>query len=225
MTAVFESLRVKGNDLPLLERHIARLAANSRAAGLPPPPRDVPDLLLEAARAGDPDRVVRIEWDGERIMMTGRPLPSLEPMDIVVSSVVHTGYRIKTTDRELFDRAREEAHRRGADEALLLTAEGWVAEGSLFSIGWIDGGTLKVPSLDVGILPSIGRGRVIELAPLVDGGLGVEEGKYAIGELEGRPAFITTAVRGVVPIGTLEGRRVPSDPAIQELSRRFWELA
>ena len=78
--------------------------------------------------------------------------------------VRHCGYRVKTTDRAFFDRAREEAHEVGADEALLLTAAGYVAEGTLFAVGWFDADVLRLPSLELGILPSIGRGRVLEVA-------------------------------------------------------------
>ena len=66
--------------------------------------------------------------------------------------------------REIFDRARAEARERGADEGVLLTPHGYVAEGSLFAIGWFEGTKVRVPSLELGILPSIGLARAIEVA-------------------------------------------------------------
>jgi branched-subunit amino acid aminotransferase/4-amino-4-deoxychorismate lyase len=163
MTAVFETLRVMEHGLPLLDRHLERLEFNRRAVSLPPLPGELGEHLGREAGAGPSEGVLRVQWDG-RLEITRRDLPSLDPVHVITSSVVHTGYRVKTTDREIFDRARAEAHERGADEGLLLTAEGYVAEGSLFAVGWFEGERVLVPSLELGILPSIGRKRAIEVA-------------------------------------------------------------
>jgi branched-subunit amino acid aminotransferase/4-amino-4-deoxychorismate lyase len=219
MTAVFETLRIKEHALPLLERHLARLELNRRAVDLPPPPTDLRDALLDESRSGKPDGVLRAQWDGG-LLIDRRELPSLDPVRVITSSAVHTGYRVKTTEREIFDRARAEARQRDADEGILLTADGHVAEGSLFAIGWFEGDVVRVPSLELGILPSIGRARAIEVAREL--GMEVEEGCFERSDLGGRPAWITTAVRGVVPIALLDGDPVPTDPRTALLARHFW---
>src|SRR5206468_474128 len=61
-----------------------------------------------------------------------------------------------------------------------------------------------------------GRARVLELTQQV------EEGRYPREALEGRSLFLTNAVRGVVPIASLDGRPVPADPRTADLARRFW---
>lgn len=220
MTAVYETIRVKGGTLPLLDRHLARLERNSRAVGLLPPPGDLAKLLLTTAGTGARDRMLRVEWDGAELEVDSRALPSLAPVRLITSSETHPGYIVKTTDRKVFDRAREEAQSRGADDALLLTSDGFVAEGTLFAIGWFEGERMKLPSLDLGILPSVSRGRVLELAGEI--GIETEEGRFRLSELDGRAAWIATAVRGVVPVASLDGVPMPMDERTKPLKARFW---
>ncbi len=144
-------------------------------------------------------------------------------MRLITSRHVHVDYAIKTTDREVFDRARAEAEARGADGAVLLTGDGYVAEGSHFALAWLEGKPLRVPSLDLGILPSIGRSRVMEVAR--EEGLDVEAGSYVRDDLDGRAMLIVTAVRGVVPVLQLDGAQVPQDERITLLAERFWPSA
>jgi len=86
----------------------------------------------------------------------------------------------------------------------------------VWSIFWWEGEQLRTPALDLGILPGIGRARVLELTQQV------EEGRYPREALEGRSLFLTNAVRGVVPIASLDGRPVPPDSRTADLARRFW---
>ncbi len=219
MTAVFETLRVKQGALPLLARHLERLELSRQALGLPSLPDGLGERLLSEASSGPAEGILRAEWDG-RLEITRRGLPDLGPVRLITSTVVHTGYPVKTTDREMFDRARAEALGRGADEGVLLTPHGYVAEGSLFAIGWFEGGRLRVPSLELGILPSIGRARAIEVAREL--GMEVEEGGFGRELLDGRPAWITTAVRGVVAVAELDGAAVPQDERTGALAGGFW---
>ncbi|MGI8422118.1 MAG: branched-chain amino acid transaminase [Gaiellaceae bacterium] len=57
-----------------------------------------------------------------------------------------------------------EANRAGYDEAILLTAEGYVADGSGESIFVVKDGVLYTPDLSTSILPGITRSSVMELA-------------------------------------------------------------
>ena len=102
----------------------------------------------------------------------------------------------------------------------MLTADGCVAEGSLLAIGWFEGDVVRAPALELGILPSIGRARALQVA--LELGMEVEEGCFGLAEMEGRAAWITTAVRGVVPIALLDGDPVPTDPGTDLLARHFW---
>src|SRR5437016_5547868 len=78
---------------------------------------------------------------------------------------------------------------------------------------------LRTPAEDVGMLPGIGRARVLEL------GASVEQGRYARQAIEGKRLFLTNAVRGIVPLASLDGVRVKDDPRTAELAGRFWPEA
>jgi len=219
MPVVYETMRVRDGGVPLLQRHMERFASGCAAIGLPVP-ADVRDRVSDVLAVGTGDKGLRLEWDGAELQLTFREIPSRAPMDVATVSVPHQGYRVKTTDREVFDRARAEARGRGADEALLLTSDGFVAEGTLFAVAWFEGDTLRAPSLDLGILPSIGRARTIEVAASL--GMPVEEGAFGIEDLYGRPALAVTAMRGVFSLRSLDGRRVPPDDRIRQLADAFW---
>ena len=57
-----------------------------------------------------------------------------------------------------------EAQNAGYDEAILLTAEGFVADGSGENIFVVKDGVLYTPDLSTGILPGITRDTVIQIA-------------------------------------------------------------
>ncbi len=218
--AIFETMRVRGGAIPFLDRHMLRFMKNQKALALAELPTECADRLLALASAGPAEHVVRVQWDGSSLEITTRDLPHLDGMDVIVSSVVHPGYSIKTTDRAHFDQAREEAASRGADESLLLTSEGFVAEGTIFAIGWFANDVLCLPALDLEILPSIGRARVVECATAL--GITVREGRFSLREMVGNASLATTSVRGVVPIITLDGIPVPTHESVQRLSQMFW---
>ena len=50
----------------------------------------------------------------------------------------------------------------------------------------------------------------------------VEERRSTLKDLEGLPLFLVNAVRGVVPVATLDGVPVPAAPETDALARRFW---
>jgi len=50
----------------------------------------------------------------------------------------------------------------------------------------------------------------------------VEERRSTPKDLEGMPLFLANAVRGVVPVATLDGVPVPAGRETDALARRFW---
>jgi branched-subunit amino acid aminotransferase/4-amino-4-deoxychorismate lyase len=218
---LIETMRVHAGRLPLLERHLARLRRSLAALGRPAPSADLGALARAAAGGGAVgagvrlDRVVRIALlDGTPTVTTRDDLQVTTPV-VMVATEAHAAYPHKTTARGVFDRALAEAHAQGADDALLVTAAGYIAEGTTWSVFWWDGDRLCTPALDLGILPGVGRGRVMELAP-------VAEVRVTAAEFAGRSLFLVNAVRGIVPIGSFRGRDVHLDARTAELSRRFW---
>jgi len=210
---LIETMRARKGRLPWLGRHLARLRASVTTLGLVAPPPDIADLALIAAGFGE--RVVRLELRDGHVEVSTRDVAEQQAVALVVSDEHYRPYPHKTTRREQFGRALANARRIGAHDALLITADGYVAEGTAWSLFWWDNGSLCTPSQQLGILPGIGRSRIMELT-------GVKEARVRVPDLAARSLFLVNAVRGVVEISRLEGEPVPSDPRTTELSASFW---
>src|SRR6266511_3701145 len=212
---LIETIRVREGRIPFLERHLARLARSLSGLGLPNPSQDVGALVQPFA--GTDDAVLRVEVCDARATVTVRELPALEPPAVITASEPHQPYPHKITVRDCFVDAAREAEVAEADDALLLTHDGLVAEGTVWTLFWWDGDVLRTPALDVGILPGIGRARVLEVA-----GAGVVEGRHPRPALAGKSLFLTNAVRGVIPVASLDGAPSPADERTAGLAKRFW---
>lgn len=210
---LIETIRARNGRVPWLGRHLERMHAAIAALELPAPLDDLGELVRITSGAGD--RVIRLELREGHAEITTRDVNSERSIAVIVSGEVHLPYPHKTTHREQFGRALANARRTGADDALLVTPEGYVAEGTAWSLFWWDGARLCTPAADLGILPGVGRARVMELAA-------VQEERARVSALAGRSLFLVNAVRGIVEIGMLEGADVPRDPRTAELSSGFW---
>ena len=211
---LIETMRVREGHIPFLPRHLARLERSRHELGLPKPSQDLTALVAPFAATGD--AVLRAEIRAGRASVTVRAAPSLEAPAVITASEPHQPYPHKTTERDCFVDAAAEAERAEADDALLLTHDGFVAEGTVWSVFWWDGAVLRTPTLDLGILPGVGRARVLELVTRTD------QGRYTRQELTGKSLFLTNAVRGVVPVASLDGLPVVPDSRTAELTARFW---
>ncbi len=210
---LIETMRVREERIPFLDRHLARLGRSLGELGLPKPSQDVPALVRPFAATGD--AVLRVEVRDGRASVTVRELPSLAPPAVITASEPHQPYPHKTTERDCFRDAAQEAEVAEADDALLLTHDGLVAEGTVWTLFWWDGDRLRTPALDLRILPGVARARVLELER-------AHEGRHPRAALDGKSLFLANAVRGVVPVASLDGAQVPVDRRTAELSRRFW---
>jgi branched-subunit amino acid aminotransferase/4-amino-4-deoxychorismate lyase len=206
---LIETIRIRNGEAPLWYLHLRRLAVSCKALGVPLPGE------LEVPKGGN-DRVYRLEVGMRGVQVSERLAGPVTPVRLIVSKVAHHSYPYKTTDRAQFDRALDAARAAGADDALLLTPGGFVAETAIWSVLWWDYDELCGPAAELGILPGVGRARVTELAGKV------EERRSTLKDLEGLPLFLVNAVRGVVPVATLDGVPVPVVPETDGLARRFW---
>jgi len=210
---LIETMRAREGRVPWLERHLARLRASLAALGAPEPPADLADLVRFAVGQGD--RVVRLQLTDGHAELATRDVNAEQSIRVVVAGEAHQPYPHKTTRREQFGRALANARRIGASDALLVTANGFVAEGTAWNVFWWENGSLSTPAADLGILPGLGRARIMELTD-------VKEERVPVAALAGRSLFIANAVRGIVEIATLNGVPVPRDPRTAELSFAFW---
>lgn len=208
-TALIETVRIRNGVAPLWYLHLRRLATSCKALGIP-----LPGELLTPA--GGADRVHRLEVGPRGARVSERAVGSTAPVTLMLSSVVHRPYPHKTTQRAQFDRALEEARDASVDDAVLLTAGGYVGECAVWGLFWWEGEAPCAPASELGVLPGVARARLEELTG------GLVERRARPGDLEGRSLFVANAARGVVPVASLEGRPVPQDAGTSRLSGLFW---
>jgi branched-subunit amino acid aminotransferase/4-amino-4-deoxychorismate lyase len=207
--ALIETMRIRNGLAPLWYLHIRRLATSCKALGIPlpgelPPPE------------GGLDRTVRWEVGMRGVQESERLVEPVEPVKLIISRIAHHPYPHKTTDRAQFDRARDKARGAEADDALLLTPGGYLAETAIWSVFWWEGGKLCAPAMELGILPGVGRARIMELAGPI------EERRATWSEVRGLPLFLANAVRGVAKVSAVQDDPVPSAKQTDELAAHFW---
>jgi branched-chain amino acid aminotransferase len=119
--------------------------------------------------------------------------------------------------------AAEDAHAAGYDDALLLTADGHLAEASAANIFVVNGGEVATPPLVDDVLPGITRGAVIEIAR--DTGYTVVERRIDRSELYlANEVFLTGTGVQVAPIASIDDRPVGSSefPVALDIQRRYF---
>jgi branched-chain amino acid aminotransferase len=221
---VFEVFRTWDEAVVDLAAHLDRLFTSAVMLGIKgldkPLVADAVRRTLEAAGPGEHRiRVVLTRGPGSlvapldalgpgRAIVVVEPLPA-QPAELSLALVDfplprRTGHAHKTLAYLDHILARELAAAAGADEALRLGPDGDVVECATSNVFIVAAGVVATPPVELGILPGVTRARVI--AACATAGIAVEQRRlstqdvYAADEL-----FVTSAVRGVVPITRLDG--------------------
>src|SRR5438445_5235556 len=232
--AAFETIRVYGGTPFRLEEHLQRLARAAQRIGLPEP--DNARALVRSAleHAGEPDAVLRIYWTAGRegtlestlLVLVSRLPPRLEDLRARgIRLVSLLGLRaeapwllggVKSTSYAVNMAAEAEARRRGADDAVFVTADGIVLEGPVTNVWWRREQTLYTPALDLGVLAGVTRAALMEEAPRL--GYEVREGSFPLEDLRSADeAFTSSSVREVLPVVEVDGRELAHGPAAATL--------
>lgn len=102
--------------------------------------------------------------------------------------------------------ASNEARKKGADEAILLDDDGYVAEGSGENVFIVKNGKIYTP-MEGAILPGITRNSIMQIAK--DNGMKVIEKKISVNELKNSDeVFFTGTAVEVCPMVKLDGRKI-----------------
>lgn len=220
MTPVlFETMRVRGGRLPLLDAHLDRLRRAAATLDLPAPSdRLAAEAANRAAAAGD--RILRLAWSAGGERWSERPIEEAREWNACPVAEPHPGYPLKTEERSAFDRALAAARAADADEPLLATATGTVVEGARFALVWADGDALCYPDPGLGGLPSVGLARLCGVADAA--GIPTRGAWLAVTDLEDRAIGLVNAARGLVCVARLDGRKVPPSDLLEDLAARFW---
>jgi branched-chain amino acid aminotransferase len=230
---VFDTLRVYDGRPFLLDEHVGRLVASSKTLGIGglPPENALSALIREViSRNGFSNALIRTTVS--RGVSDGwEPDPAARPSVVVVgrafsgypdhlyrdgASIVVTTIRIpaspldpvlKSLNRLPQIQAKREAMARGADEAVLCTDTGLVAEGSVSNIFCVDAGRIITPPASVGLLPGVTRGVVIDLARRE--GLACDEAPFGPEDLQGADEVVLTSTgMEVMPVTRVDGRPI-----------------
>jgi branched-chain amino acid aminotransferase len=116
--------------------------------------------------------------------------------------------------------ATTEARRAGYDEAIMLTRDGYVADGPGENIFVVKNGRLLTPPLSMSILPGITRDTIINIARAL--GYPVEETLLIRTDLYlADEVFMVGTATEVAPIRAIDGRDVGVGPITLELQKAY----
>jgi branched-chain amino acid aminotransferase len=119
--------------------------------------------------------------------------------------------------------AQREAARKKRRVGILLSADGYVSEGSLMNIFFADNGTVLTPSLACGPLAGITRKSVIEIIRRLLG-LTVREGKYRYRRLLNcEEIFLTGTGSGINHVRRLDDRTLPINIR-RSIAVKVWDV-
>jgi branched-chain amino acid aminotransferase len=117
-----------------------------------------------------------------------------------------------------------EANRAGYDEAILLTAEGYVADGSGENVFVVKGGEVYTPDLSTSILPGITRDTVIQIAQ--DLGYTVHQKSLIRSDLYlADEAFMTGTAAEVTPLRAVDDFEIGVGPITLEIQEAYLDTA
>ncbi|UJP39110.1 aminotransferase class IV [Cellulomonas palmilytica] len=244
---VFETCAVYGGRAFALTRHLRRLERSAAGLGLPAPDEDVVREAVAAVLGAAPDagRLRLTFTGGPGPLGSHRDAPDAQRPTLVAlagpatraatSRAVRVPWvrnersataGLKTTSYAENVVALAEAHRRGADEALLANTVGMLCEGTGSNVVVERDGELVTPPLSSGCLAGITRELLLEWG--ADAGLPVREAAadelpYDVLDdvLAGRAQLaLTGSIRNVSPVSALDEQDVVPGP----LSRAAAEL-
>jgi branched-chain amino acid aminotransferase len=228
---LFETMRARGGVVFRLDRHLSRLFDGLRVMGIPEPSALKQTVAQAVSAAGAADQSIRLTVTRgpgpggltpplnptPTVIVVVNPMPSF-PGTIYTSglrAIISSGRRntrslsvgLKTlayTDAVL---AWVEAQRSGADDAILLDEDGHCSEATASNLFMYRDNVLLTPPLTCAALPGITRASVLELAAVA--GVRTAERAFDPSELSlAQEAFLTSSLRGVAPVSSLDGRPI-----------------
>ncbi len=178
----FEVIRVYRGVSFRLEDHLRRLERSASLLDLPVPARGLLRAWVEDTASRVFDGAVRIvvtrgpslpgSTVDPRVIVFGHPwagpdkparlYPLAAPWHAAGEDWDLAGAKLISYAANMA--ATRTAQKAGYDDALLHTVDGLILEGTTFSVGWVVGGVIETPGLDLGILDSITRRVVFEIA-------------------------------------------------------------
>jgi branched-chain amino acid aminotransferase len=243
--SVVEVLRTVRGRAVDLDAHLDRLARSQHAVRLAPVPSRTVAAAIEATLIAADEREARIRVIVSRgpgdmkedLAALGPPLlvVIVEPLRLPTPAAYERGAAavtigavpapvalapgIKPGSYLATVLALALARDAGADEAIRLDGEGRVVEGATSNVFAVIGGEARTAPPALGLLAGVTRGRLLAL--MREGGLAVAEAPFRTTELAAADeVFLTSSIRGVMPVTRLDGR----DLSVGPVTRRAMAL-
>lgn len=208
----FEVIRIYAGKLFALADHLDRLERSGAAIELgfdrAALEGEIASLLAEAGEADGQLRLI-VTRGGRRIAVIEPLPPHAETLRLATvaycPSVILNG--VKSLSYAANMQATRLAKAQGADEAVLVKPDGTVLEPPTSAVFWVSPqGALRTPSLEVGVLESITRDRLVKA-------LHVEEGAWPVADLRAAgEAFLASTTREIQAVAAIDGRELPATP-------------
>ena len=239
---VFETIAVRHATPVAVTEHLQRLARSAACLGLPRPDQARLAQAVDDILTANPPvtwGVLRLTYtSGPGAIGSGRTATASGPTTVValrpskpyteLAEVITVPWPrnergalagVKTTSYAENALALADAHRQGATEALFANTQGNLCEGSGTNVFVVVNGQLLTPPVSAGCLAGITRAFVIDRC-----GLDVEERDLPLEVLYlADEAFLTSTVRDVQPIRSVDGRGLASCPGpVTEAAQRAY---
>jgi len=173
--------------------------------------RGAGEIALDPAAADEPRLIVIVRApkppppeayrDGVEVAIVGRTRYAPGVPTSTVDPQVKSGNYLGSV------MAVAEARKRGAYEAILVDNVGRITEGSSSNFFIVRGGWVSTPPLSVGLLEGITRRKVLQILA-AEKIRSAEQALWPIDLHRADEAFLTSSVRGVVPIARADGEPI-----------------
>ncbi|MGS0765573.1 branched-chain-amino-acid transaminase [Syntrophomonas curvata] len=251
---VFEGIRAYHNSVFRLRDHVSRFFDSAKAISLPLPVTraQMGEIIVETCRLnGLEDAYIRVVASRGRGDLGLDPRKCPVPTLVCIASSINlypdefyekgltvitvptrrngpegVNPRIKSLNYLNNIMAKLEANIAGAEEAILLNQEGYVAECSGDNIFIVKNGVIKTPALHVGMLEGVTRNEVIKLARTQ--GMELEETVFTRYDLfVADEVFLTGTAAELIPVTNIDSRVIGDGkpgPFFNKLLTAFREL-
>jgi branched-chain amino acid aminotransferase len=219
---LFETIAVRTGKILRLESHLARLKLGCEVLSLPYPSLDFKTAIEALCVANDfTDAAIRLtltrgpaprgllppEKPQLVLLISAASWPGAPPpARCVIATVTRRNEysplaSIKSVDYLDNILARQEAAKRGANEAILLNTKGRVAESSAANLFVVKEGRMITPPVEEGALPGVMRAAVLNAYKGIQAPL-------EVGDLAMADAIFLTNSLGIRAVTSLEGKSV-----------------
>ncbi len=220
---LYETLKLVDGLPVFFPEHVARLDLGLHELGLERPFTDTElarQIRRLSAASGIPDGACRVlvtagQPNGRPtvLVQTDRRLFPSRPLRVVSFCGVRVRAQLKAMTFMQSFLAQRAAKAAGADDAVLVDDEGRIVEGATSNVFLVRGGGLVTAPAEGAILPGVLRAKVEELA--TGHGITLIESFARVADL--RPddgMLLTSSVRGIVPVGSVDGRELRVDESL-----------